>query len=89
MKDFVDYLVKNKYVIICVSIVVILYAVGLVELLSKLIIFLVLIIGAVFVGKKLQDNEGNIKNIFDLKKFTQYKDVYYYQERDENKNNKE
>lgn len=82
MKDFIDYIVKNKYVIICVSIVVVMYALGIVEFLSKLIILAALIVLAVFVGKKLQDNEGNIRDIFDNFKRTRNVDnVYYYQEK--------
>lgn len=85
MKDFVEYVLKNKYVIICVSIVVILYALGIVEILSKLVILLALIVGAVFIGKKMQDNEDFIKNIFNIKRYTNYKDdVYYYQNKKDN-----
>lgn len=86
MKDFLDYVVKNKYVIICVSIVVILYALGIVEILTRAIILLALIGLAVFVGKKLQDNEGKVKNIFDYFKNKEYKNnVYYYQNEDNDK----
>ena len=84
MKDFVDYIVKNKYVIICVSIVVVLYALGIVEFLTKAIILVALIALAVFVGKKLQDNEGKINELFDYFKNKKYKDnVYYYQDKEE------
>lgn len=84
MKDFVDYIVKNKYVIICVSIVVVLYALGIVEFLTKIIILFALIALAVFIGKKLQDNEGKINELFDYFKSKKYKDnVYYYQEKDD------
>ena len=84
MKDFVDYIVKNKYVIICVSIVVVLYALGIVEFLTKAIILLALIALAVFVGKKLQDNEGKINELFDYFKNKKYKDnVYYYQDKND------
>lgn len=83
MKDFLDYVVKNKYVIICVGIVVILYAFGVVEFLTKLIILIALIACAVFVGKKLQDNENKIKDVFNYVKNKGYKqDVYYYQDND-------
>ena len=82
MKDFIDYVKKNKYVIICVSVVVLLYALGIVELLTKVLIFLGLIALAVFAGKKLQDNEGKINDLFDYIKKKKYKDnVYYYQEK--------
>lgn len=84
MKDFVDYVVKNKYVIICVSIVVVLYALGIVELLTKILILFALIALAVFVGKKLQDNEGKINELFDYFKNKKYKDnVYYYQDKED------
>lgn len=84
MKDFVDYIVKNKYVIICVSIVVVLYALGIVEFLTKAIILIALIALAVFVGKKLQDNEGKINELFDYFKNKKYKDnVYYYQDKED------
>lgn len=78
MRDFWDYVVKNKYVIICVSIVVILYACGVVEFLTKAVILFALIAGAVFLGKKIQDNEENIKEFFKGKGFKQ--EVYYYKE---------
>ncbi|MEG2348379.1 MAG: hypothetical protein RSB67_01875 [Clostridia bacterium] len=82
MKDFFDYVVKNKYVIICVSIVVIMYALGIVDFLSKIIILAALIALAVFIGKKLQDNEGNIKEIFtSFKRARGNGSVYYYQEK--------
>lgn len=83
MKDFLDYVVKNKYVILCIAIVAVLYALGIVEFLTKLVILVLLIAGAVFVGKKLQDNEDNIKNIFNTKKVKEYKEkVYYYHKKD-------
>ena len=86
MKDFVDYVVKNKYVIICVSIVVILYALGIVDFLTRAIILVALIGLAVFVGKKMQDNEGKIKNVFDYLKNKEYKNnVYYYQDNKDKK----
>ncbi len=84
MKDFIDYIVKNKYVIICVGVVVILYALGIVDILSKLLILVGLLILAVFVGKKLQDNEGFFKDLFAKMKTkvqsVKKEDVYYYKE---------
>ena len=84
MKDFFEYVAKNKYVIICVTIVVVLYALGIVEFLTKAIILIALIALAVFVGKKLQDNEGKISELFDYFKNKKYKDnVYYYQDKED------
>ncbi len=79
MKDFWDYIVKNKYVIICVAIVVILYALGVVEFLTKAVVLLALIAGAIFLGKKIQDNEETVINFFKGKGFGQ-QEVYYYRE---------
>ena len=56
MKDFFDYIVKNKYVILCVLIVVILYALGIVDFLTKALILIALVGAAIFVGKKMQEN---------------------------------
>ena len=78
MKDFLDYVAKNKYVIICVSIVVILYACGIVDFLTKVVVLLVLIGAAVFIGKKLQDNDGKISQLFNYFKNREYKDNVYY-----------
>lgn len=89
MKDFVDYVVKNKYVIICISIVVVLYALGIVEFLTRVIIFVALIGLAIFVGKKLQDNDGKVKEVFYYIKNKEYKNnVYYYQTSDDSKTSK-
>ncbi len=86
MKDFFDYVVKNKYVILCVLIVVILYALGIVEFLTKALILIALVGVAVFIGKKLQDNEGKIAEIFSfIKGKVKKEDVYYYQEKKDNK----
>ena len=85
MKDFIEYVKKNKYVIICVTIVVILYALGVVEFLTKAIILLALIAVAIFIGKKLQDSDDFFKNLFGKIKNKDFDGVYYYQ----NKNDKE
>jgi Kef-type K+ transport system membrane component KefB len=83
MKDFFEYVAKNKYVIICVTVVVVLYALGIVDFLTKAIILIALIAGAVFLGKKIQDNEEKIKDFFKGKKFKQ--EVYYYKENNDKK----
>lgn len=86
MKDFIDYIIKNKYIIICIGIVVVLYAFGIVEFLSKVLILLGLIILAVFVGKKLQENEHFFKDMWaKIKTKTEgvkKENIYYYKEED-------
>lgn len=85
MKDFLDYIVKNKYVIICVAIVVLLYALGIVEFLTRVVVLIVLLGAAIFVGKKLQDNENFFKDIFNNIKNGKSDNVYYYQEKNDDK----
>lgn len=85
MKDFLDYVIKNKYVIICVAIVVVLYALGIVELLTKLVVLLVLIGFAVFIGKKLQDNESFFKDFYENYIKSRRNNVYYYQDKKDEK----
>lgn len=83
MKDFLDYVAKNKYVILFVTIVVVLYAIGIVDFLTRAVILLALIAGAVFFGKKVQDNEDKIKEFFKGKGFKQ--EIYYYRDNDDKK----
>lgn len=85
MKDFLDYIVKNKYVIICIAIVVLLYALGIVEFLTRVVVLVVLLGAAIFVGKKLQDNENFFKDIFNNIKKGRSDNVYYYQEKNDDK----
>ncbi len=86
MKEFLDYVVKNKYVIICIAIVVVLYALGIVEFFMKAIILVALLGLAIYVGKKLQDNESYFKDIFNNIKSKRNSDnVYYYQEKNDKK----
>lgn len=85
MKDFLDYIIKNKYVIICIAIVVLLYALGIVEFLTKVIILAILLGAAIFVGKKLQDNESFFKDIWFNIKQKRDNNVYYYQEKKDDK----
>lgn len=86
MKDFLDYVIKNKYVIICVAIVVVLYALGIVEFLTRLVVLVALLGLAIFAGKKLQDNESFFKDIWNNIKTKKSADnVYYYQEKKDDK----
>lgn len=85
MKDFIEYIKKNKYVIVCVTIVVIMYALGIVEFLTKAIILLALIALAIFIGKKLQDNENFLKDLFNKIRNKDSEGVYYYQNKNDNK----
>lgn len=87
MKDFLDYVVKNKWVIICVAIVVVLYALGIVEFLTKAVILVALLAGAVYLGKFIQDHEDNVKDFF--KGRGRQQEVYVYKEEKKSKKDKE
>ena len=89
MKELMDYILKNKYVLGCVIVVALLYFLGIVEFITQFVIFLVLIVFAVFVGKTLQDNNGKINNIFENIFKRRNSEVYYYQEEKKAKKNKE
>ena len=86
MKEFLDYVVKNKWVIICVAVVVVLYALGIVEFLTKAVILVALLAGAVYLGKFIQDHEDNILDFFKGKGRQQ--EVYAYKEETTKKSKK-
>ena len=88
IKEVMEYILKNKYVIICVAIVVLLYSLGVIGFITKFIILLVLIATAIYVGKKMQDNESILKKILNFKGFRSENNVYYYQEKQEKDSNK-
>lgn len=88
VKDIMEYILKNKYVIICVAIVILLYSLGVIGFITKFIILLVLIAIAIYVGKKMQDNESILKKILKFKGFKSEDNVYYYQDKDGKDSNK-
>ena len=85
MKELWENIVKNKYIIIFVCVVVFLYAIGVFEYLLKFCMLVVLVALAVFAGKKVQDNEDKIKRYFDKTFKGKDSNVYYYQSRDDDK----
>ncbi len=86
MKEIWENIVKNKYIILFVSIVVILYALGIFEYIFRFLVLIAFIALAVFLGKKVQDNEEVI-NRFLNKNFKKNSgdNVYYYQEKNNTK----
>lgn len=88
LKDLMEYILKNKYVIMCVAIIVLLYALGVVDFITKFIVLLVLIAAAIYVGKKLQDNESTLKKIFRFRGSRDDDNVYYYQEKNDSNDKK-
>ena len=86
MKEFLDYVVKNKWVIICIAVVVVLYAFGIVEFLTKAVILVALLAGAVYLGKFIQDHEDNILDF--IKGRGRQQEVYVYKEETTKKSKK-
>ena len=82
MKEFIDLIVKNKYVIVCVAIIVLLYMLGIIEFLADLAILCILIGLAIYVGKKLQDGESFFKDLFKDKFKKKDSNVFYYKDSD-------
>ena len=86
MKEIIDIIVKNKYIIIFVSIVVILYALGVFEYIFKFTILVAIVALAVFAGKKVQENEDVVKRFINKTVKRQSKEeVYYYQSKSDDK----
>lgn len=89
IKDVLEYVLKNKYVIMCVAIVVLLYVLGIMEFLTKFLILIVLVAIAIYIGKKMQDNEAVLAKFFRFKNFGNDDNVYYYQDKTEKNKDKE
>lgn len=86
MKEIWDNIVKNKYIIIFVSIVVLLYALGVFEYILRFTILVAFVALAVFAGKKVQENEDALKRFINKNVKKQDKEeVYYYQSKSDDK----
>ena len=86
MKEILDNIVKNKYIIIFVSIVVLLYVLGVFEYILKFTILVAFVALAVFAGKKVQENEDALKRFINKNVKKQDKEeVYYYQSKSDDK----
>ncbi|MBR1884760.1 MAG: hypothetical protein IJ809_07580 [Clostridia bacterium] len=83
VRELLDFVVKNKYIIAFVVIVVFLYAIGLLKFLTEIFILIVLVTLAIYFGKKLQDKDWNIKDLFNRTskdgEFRKEGNVYYYE----------
>lgn len=66
--SFLDFIVRNRYIIICVTIVLILVATGIVRMLMEVIFTVLLIIGAIYLGKRIQEDDEYISRVFKRRK---------------------
>ena len=67
-ESFLDYIIRNRYVILCVTIVIILAVTGVIGALIEIGFIVLLIIGAIYLGKRIQEDEDFISRTFKRKK---------------------
>ena len=63
-ESFLDYIIKNRYVILCVTIVIILAVTGVIGALIEIAVVVLLIIGAIYLGKRIQEDDDFISRTF-------------------------
>ena len=63
-ESFLDYIIRNRYVIICVTIVLILAFTGIISMIIEILFTAALIIGAIYLGKRIQEDDEYITRIF-------------------------
>lgn len=66
--SFLDFIIRNRYIIICVTIVLILAATGIIRMLIEILFTVALIIGAIYLGKRIQEDDEYISRVFKKKK---------------------
>lgn len=67
-ESFLDFIIRNRYVIICVTIVLILAATGIIGMLVEILVTALLIIGAIYLGKRIQEDNEYISRVFKKRK---------------------
>lgn len=78
--SFLDFIIRNRYVIVCVTIVLILAVTGVIRMLLEVIFTVLLILGAIYLGKRIQEDDEYISRLFKRRK-----DEVKYTVRDDNK----
>ena len=66
--SFLDFIIRNRYVIICVTIVLILAFTGIIRMLIEVIFTVLLVIGAIYLGKRIQEDDEYISRVFKSRK---------------------
>lgn len=62
--SFLDFIIRNRYVIICVTIVLILAFTGVIRVLVEVAFTVGLILGAIYLGKRIQEDDEYISRLF-------------------------
>jgi len=71
--SFIDFIIKNKYIILLVTIVLILSWLGIVRALIEIGVTVFLILLAIYIGKRIQEDDAYIKRMFKDKDEVVYK----------------
>ncbi len=71
--SFIDFIIKNKYIILFVTIVLILSWLGIIRALIEIGFTVFLILLAIYVGKRIQEDDEYIKRMFKDKEEVIYK----------------
>ena len=62
--SFLDFIIRNRYVIICVTIVLVLAFTGVIRVLVEVAFTVGLILGAIYLGKRIQEDDEYISRLF-------------------------
>jgi len=71
--SFIDFILNNRYIILFVTIVLLLAWLGIIRVLIEIGIVVFLILLAVYLGKRIQEDETYIKRMFKDKDDVVYK----------------
>lgn len=66
--NFLEYIQNNKIVMLCIAIALILLATGIFKVLFNIALVVLVIIGAMYIGYRIQGDEEYIKKFFRAKK---------------------
>lgn len=58
---FIDYIISNRYVILCVGIVLVLLFTGILKYIFEAIVVVILLALAVYIGKRIQEDQTYIR----------------------------
>ncbi|MEG0073239.1 MAG: hypothetical protein RR922_03090 [Clostridia bacterium] len=65
---FLNFLLKNKYVIVCLIIAFVLISTGIIKTIVNIAITVLVLMIAVYIGKKMQEDKDFLRKIFEDKK---------------------
>lgn len=71
--SFIDFIIKNRYIILFVSIVLVISWLGIIRALLEIAVTLFLILLAIYIGKRVQEDDDYINRMFRDKEDVVYK----------------